>query len=396
MREIKEFTIREAIIGADGRDLEGDFFKSVKYLNHTGEVMKIRERSGFVSNLNPCQSGNTAGVPCLVARIEMHFNHRSANDNYNRIVAIPESKRNAVDSQFLKAMTPAVRQYRYITFTTFVVVEKADLLKNGGVNYLPVTDGTLYIGAGLGEVENEYPPGSEEESLKRLDARHKQSVDAEYYDSDGLMYSVRIVDNTSEVLPTYYANVLNNTVPIKAIRDSVMKNGVYLTHREPDLNKNDHVLTMKFFEIEDKLNCFIPIYDSRAEAAKNFSHPDREYMKNLAREQEAKADKAASEAAKAAREAEKALREVEKAQRDAELMQEKINAERARQEYDREKFIREEEAQKRKNTHEEETQKRKNTFDLIKYGPVILNALVALITLVVSIVTKTPPRPIKV
>lgn len=365
MNVIDTFEVRDTVIGVDQGDLEGDFVKNIRYLNYTDEVVKIRDRSGFIIHLNPAYSANYTGKVGLVIRIEMHFNHNTARMNFERIIHKPQEERDLVEKEFVKKYQQAIHQMnRRMSFVIYLLVEKPHLLKNNGQNFISVTDTAVFIGQGIETMDRVFCPGSEEEYLIRHESVIRNSKEAEYFDNDSLLYSVRVVDNTSEGLPTYWTNIFNATIAIKAQRMPGLRDGIYITFRASNQTVTERSLDMEYYPIEERLKIAAPLYLTKEEAMSNFSHPERVYSSEQAREQAAKASKM---------------------ERDEELAREKLRAERDRQRYERERY-----------QQEEKSTRRKNTFEMFKYGPMIINGVIVLVTLLIGFITKTPIRPVKI
>ncbi len=365
MNIIESFEVRDTVLGVDQGDLEGDFVKHIRYLNYTNEVVKIRDRSGFIVHLNPAYSANYTGKDGLVVRVEMHFNHNSAKINYERIIGKPQSERDILEVEFARKYVQMVHQLnRRMIFITYVLVEKEKLVKNSGQNFLTITDTAVFIGTGIENMDRVFCPGSEEEYLVRHEAIIQSSEESEYFNNDSLLYSVRVVDNTSEALPEYWSNVFNSIVPVRAQRCPGLRDGIYITTRTNNLDVAERSLEMEYCPIENRLKIDVPLYLSKEEAMNNYSHPERIFTSEQAREQAAKASKM---------------------EREEEMAKEKLKAERERQNNDRQRF-----------EQEEKAQKRKNTFEMFKYGPMLINGIIVLVTLIVGFLTKTPIRPVKI
>lgn len=365
MNVIESFEVRDTVLGVDQGDLEGDFVKHVRYLNYTNEIVKIRDRSGFIVHLNPAYSANYTGKDGLVVRIEMHFNHNSAKINYERIIGKTQSERDPLEMEFARKYVQMVHQInKRMIFIAYVLVEKEKLIKNNGQNFVAVTDTCVFIGPGIETMDRVFCPGSKEESLIRHESIIRNSEEGVYFDNDSLVYSVRVVDNTSETLPEYWSNVFNSLVCIKAQRCAGLKDGIYITTRTDNRDASERSLEMEYCPIENRLKLNVPLYLSKEEAMNTYSHPEKIYTSEQAREQAARASKM---------------------ERDDELAREKLKAERERQNYDKQRF-----------EQEEKAQKRKNTFEMFKYGPMLINGVIVLVTLLIGFLTKTPIRPVKI
>jgi uncharacterized membrane protein YraQ (UPF0718 family) len=131
-------------------------------------------------------------------------------------------------------------------------------------------------------------------------------------------------------------------------------------NRESECTQRSSSLIAKYYCLGDfmKIEDF-PLYRSHQEASENPSHPQVKNWKEAMSEQAAKTIKAETESQTA----------------------------KERQEQERVKF-----------EQDMRSTKRKNTFELFKYGPMIINGVIALAVIIVSLITKTPvkPPPIKV
>lgn len=365
MNVVEIYEIRDAVMGVDQGDLEGDFVKNVRYLNYTNEIVKIRDRSGFIIHLNPAYSPSYTGKDGLVIRVEMQFNHNTAKLNYERIIAKPQSERDVIELEFAKRYSQTVHQLnRRMNFVCYVLVDKSQLLEHGGQNYLSITDTAVFIGRGIETMSRVFCPGSKEEYLIRHQNKIQGSDESVFFDDISLLYSVRVVDNTSPNLPVYWCNVFNNAVAIKAMRDPSLADGIYITYRTNNQNSEEYSLDMDYHPIGERLKIAVPLHISKEEAMNTFVHPERIIRDEQVREQAARANKM---------------------EKDEELAREKLKAEKQRQQFEKERF-----------EQEEKATRRKNTFDLIKYGPMIINAVIVLVTLIISFVTKAPIRPVKI
>lgn len=337
-----------------------DFYKNITYHNYTEEVVYIRDRTGVVAKLNPTTNLRWRGESALVVKMQLHMNHVTAQHNYERVIAMRAEDRKFIDKLFLQNYGEVQkRNNQALSITVLLTFNKTQLIGDRGVSYIDITDSLVFIGDGVRYVENSYVPGTVDAAIKRFTDEVQTDPEVEIA-SEPFFFMVKIVDNDARELPTYWTNIGNRVYSIRAVRDPTCQSGAYVLNREAECNSRSSSLIARFYPLHDFLKIVdFPLYRTHEEAAENPSHPQVKNWKEAMNEQAAKTAKAEAE----------------------------LRGTKERQEQEKAKF-----------NQEMRNNKRKNTFELFKYGPMIINGLIALTMIILSVVTKTPVKvpPIKV
>ena len=343
------------------------FTKTIHYRNYTEEVVYVRDRTGTVVKLNPTTNIRYRGESALVVQIQMHMDHATAAHNYDRVIAMRPDERSFVDKMFMENYGDAERRnMRPLSLSMIYTINKTHLIAGRGISFIDTTDTLAFIGPGCEYVDKEYVPGTNDHDISSF---HKEMRETEgvSFDPRPFLWMVRIIDNESPQLPVYWTNFSNRVYSIRSERSKTLKSGFYVINREQETEaRSDNLIAYYYTPEQFRVAEDFPIYTSYLEALANPSHPQVKNMKDILREQAAKASKAEIEAGEARerQKRESVKHEQEKANRAEDL----------------------------------KAAKRKNTFELFKYGPMIINGLIALTLIIVSLVTKTPVKapPIKI
>lgn len=337
-----------------------DYSKTITYHNYTDEVLRIRDRTGIVQRLNPVTNISYGGEAALVVKIKIQMNADSALDNRNRVLATPVEDRTFIDKLIIEKYDDLMyRNHKPLHLTVTLTINKSRLKASTGVTYVEFADAMVFIAQGISRIDSTFIPGTEDYNLEKFSSRVYDHDEIDRTNSS-FLFMLKIIDNESAVLPKFWTNIGNKVYSILAIRDPNYESGIYVISNESDCCGETSDLIAKAYTLQNyALMEDFPLYQTRAEAEANPSHPEvRNYKEQLA-EQIARTAKAEAEAAAA---------------------KEKNRYEKQKQEEDI------------KNT------KRKNTAEYFKYVPMIINGLIALATILISVFLKTPVKapPIKV
>lgn len=335
-----------------------DYCKTISYHNYTDEVVKLKDRTGVITKLNPATSLRYRGEAALVVRIKIQMNAESAIENRNRVLSTPAEDRTFLDRMILEKYSDVMyRNHQPLSLFVQLTVNKSKLKEDRGVTYVEFADAMVFIGQGIEQLQSSFIPGTEDYDLERIS---KEMLAEEEIDKSGasFVFLVKIVDNESVILPEYWTNIANRVFSIRAVRDPRYQSGIYVIHREPECMGASRDLLAKYYSpkqfstVED-----FPLYQTRSEAENNPSHPEMRNYKEMLAEQVARAAKAEAE----------------------------LNAARWRAQHERAK-------------QEEDLKqtRRKNTAESFKYVPMIINGLITLAMIAISLLTKTPVKPLKV
>lgn len=335
-----------------------DYCKTVSYHNYTDEVIKIRDRTGTVCKLNPVTSLRYRGEAALLVKIKIQMNAESAIENRNRVLAMPAEDRTFMDRLIVEKYDDAMyRNHQPLSMFVQLVINKSRLKEDHGITYVEFADAMIFIAQGIERIENSFIPGTENRDIEQIS---QEMIAEEEIDRSGnaFTFMVKVIDNESAQLSEYWTNIANRVYAIRAVRDSRYQSGIYVIHRESECAGVSRDLLAKYYTLKQfSVVEDFPLYATRDEAERNPSHPEvRNYKEQLA-EQIAKTAKAEAE----------------------------LNAARQRNEHD-----------KRKQEEDLKQTRRKNTAESFKYVPMIINGLIMLGSIILTLITKAPVKPIKV
>lgn len=350
-----------------------DCEKTKFFINRFPEVVYIRDRSGFLTQITPRYESTVFDPDYLFICEQIQCTPEIKTDYVRQARSAPSSMRDATHRAILTNWVgepPASSRYSVEVLSGLSLKV---LMENDGVVYLEEHDLVVIYGLSRQDMDKIHHPyskaGYTHSSFQQV------SEDNEFLRKGDFTINIRIVDN-HDSFGSRWILVEDEPFCIVACKDENVTDGIYITYSKNLLNGNGPQKLMSdrydFDESDKKLP--YTLYVSQQEALLNRRSAQIEESKARIQELESKATTAENGLFKARQERENLEREAQLRERKHEQDLEKLRK-------DREKLLQEHDLYMQKQVGELLSVSRKNTMELIKCVPVVLSAVAATIAL---------------
>ncbi|BAW19067.1 hypothetical protein [Ralstonia phage RP31] len=343
------------------------------FVNRFPDVVYIRDRSGFLTPINPRNESRVFDPDFLFICEQVQCTPETKSEYIRQARSTPNSMRHAQHRAILSNWSgepPTVERYSVEVMSGLSLMQ---LMENDGVVYLEEHDIVVMYGLSQQDMERIHHPYSK--AGYTYNSFQHISEDNEFLRKGDFTINIRIVDN-NDAYGSRWILVEDEPFCIVACKDERVTDGIYITYSKNLLNGTgpQKLMTDRFDLHESDKKLPYKLYGSQQEALLNRRSVQIEEANVRIQELESKATAAENGLLKA-------RQERDNMERDAQLREVRHGQDLEKLQRERAKLIQEHDLYMQKQVGELLSVSRKNTMELIKCVPVVLSAVAATIAL---------------